>query len=439
MPYAPTAGAAAPDPAHFAKAVTNMGDKRPVVAHSAIYNNQGLKIVDKGIAVDAKLYERLVQHTLKSPLDDSLESEPGVTARVLREQVEILLAREPFFARMLATPRTRDMLLDGLGGLPIPPPIGFQLTLLRETQPELWLHSLRSAVTAGWLASRIEGTRYDVAMLAAGGLLHDLGMLHLDPVLLQPEIELSGDQRRQLYTHPLLASMLLERHHKFPRELLRAILEHHETLDGSGYPRNVSAASLSPWGRVLSLTEVVTAMFSPDRQAPELRLSMVLRMNRHRYDETLVKEVMALLRPDADAQAITAAADPVSALREIDGLLQRWPEVAAAVSAEAGSAKVDLAPLQEQVGQIQRSLAGAGVSADQLDWLGETWREGTVAQELTLILHEVAWQLRSMTRQVRRRWRTAEGGLPAALGEWLASADALCAHELSRGADSVPP
>lgn len=70
----PPAPADAPDPAHFARAVTELGEQRSVVASSAIYNTQGLKIIDKGVAIDARLYQRLTQHQLKLPLADSVES-----------------------------------------------------------------------------------------------------------------------------------------------------------------------------------------------------------------------------------------------------------------------------------------------------------------------------------------------------------------------------
>jgi len=315
----------APDPAHFVRAVTELGEQRPVVARNAIFNTRGLKLIDKGAAVDARLYERLMQHHLQAPLDESVDSEPGVTGPGLRDAARRLCEREPFFGAMAADPRMRDMLLDELELVPLPPAIAFQLTLARETQPDLWQRTLRSAVTAGWLVARSGGSRFDVRMLAAAGLLHDLGLLHLDPVLLKPEIELSGEQRRQLYSHPLVSVMLLERHHDYPRELLRAVLEHHEALDASGTAQH-RCRRPQPWGRILSLAEVVGAMFRPDRPAPALRLSLVLRMNRHRYDPDLVREVTALLPAAREAVAAPVAGDPVQILLQVDRLLAAWPQ-----------------------------------------------------------------------------------------------------------------
>lgn len=75
-------------------------------------------------------------------------------------------------------------------------------------------------------------------------------------------------------------------------------MEHHEFLDGSGYPRNLSQESISPLGRILSLAELFTAIHSPERNASEHRLWVLLRMNQHRYDPLLVERLLERLEPD---------------------------------------------------------------------------------------------------------------------------------------------
>lgn len=236
------------DHPHFTHAVARMAERRRVVTHTAIYNQQGLKIIEMGVPVDARLYDKLAHHRLQAPLADCLAVDDPVHPAGVRDAACVLAASEPLVDAMLKTPRVGDILRDELGLVPLPAPVALQLATLRELHPDLWQHSLRSALLAGRLSARAGGTRYDVRMLCAAGLLHDIGMLHLDPALQQPDTPFSSEQRRQLYTHPLLAVMLLERQHAYPRELLRAVLEHHETLDGAGYPRQVAGSEVSAWG-----------------------------------------------------------------------------------------------------------------------------------------------------------------------------------------------
>lgn len=335
---------------------------------------------------------------------------------------------------MTEDPRVRDMLFDELALIPLPKAVSFHLTLARETRSDLWQHMLRSAVTAAWLGACQGGTRYDARMCAAAGLLHDLGVLHLDPVLQQPEVQLGRDQRRQLYSHPLVTVMLLERYHEYPKELLRAVLEHHETLDGSGYPRNVSGAALSPWGRVLSLTEVVTAMFGSGHRAPALQLSLVLRMNRHRYDAELVREVVQLLPAAREDWKPPSDEDPRRTLGEIDRLLNAWPAEPPPPAAGAASQRdrvAAFAAVHDQCGQVLRILSATGASKAQLVQLGAGDLDAELIAELSLVIHEALWQLRTVGRQARRRWRLRAGeSFPPWMQRWLDEIDALCASHL---------
>jgi HD-GYP domain-containing protein (c-di-GMP phosphodiesterase class II) len=425
-----------PDPRHFARAVTDLGEKRPVVTSSAIFNAHGMKILEQGVAVNARLYERLTQHQLQQSLDQSVAVETAIDGDMLRESARVLAAAEPLFGAMLDEDRLRERFFEELSLVPLPKAIAFQLTLMHETQPVQWQHALRSAITAAWLVARQDGTRYEIRLLAATGLLHDLGMLHLDPVLLQPEIELSGEQRRQLVSHPLVSATLLERHHEYPRELLRAVLEHHEAMDGSGYPRQLDGAQISPWGRILALAEVVTSMFAPERAAPGLRLSLVLRMNRHRLDAALVREVTRLLPILGTAGLPPLDDDPAQVLRATDALLASWP---AATTQEAGSHAATVERIGELCGQVQRVLSSAGAAPAQLAQLGADGQDGALRAELTLVAREGVWQLRNVARQARQRWRLAAGeAYPAGVQQWLAEADALAAQHLSAQESESP-
>lgn len=430
-----------PDARHFARAVTELGERRPVVARSAIYNAQGLKIIDKGVAIDARLYDRLTQHQLRTPLDECLDSEPAVGGARLRDDARALAAQDRFCAAMVADLKGAETLFEELALVPLPRPIAFQLTVLRETQPELWQHALRSALAAGWLAARSGLARYDQRLLAAGGLLHDLGMLHLDPVLLRPQVQLAREQRRQLYTHPLVTVMLLERHHDYPKELLRAVLEHHEALDGSGYPRNVAGAELSPWGRVLALTELVTAMTADGREAPALRLSLALRMTAPRHDPALAREVMRLVAPLREPAPPAGAGDAAGDLRRIEQLLGGWRAAAGAAGALPAARRTAVERVTELCDGELKALTASGATAAQLAMLGDAASDVEGAGELALIAREAAWQLRAVTRQARRRWQLAAGeAFPPPLQAWLDEAEALCARWLSRSAASeVPP
>lgn len=417
------------DPQHFTKAVTKFGSLRPVVTTQAIFNAKGIKIIDQGVAINAGLYERLMEHRLSEPLEDSVSSLPTVNGHALRKGIEDLATQTPFFTRMLEDRETRGVLLDIVERIHLPDPIAFQLTMAHEIRPGLYQHLLSTTLTAAWLAIASGMSRLQLRVAATTGLLHDLGMLHLAPQLLEYKSGIDRVLHRQLVSHPLVSSALIERHKEYPREVVQAVMEHHEFLDGSGYPRNLRGEMISPVGRLMALTELVTGAFAPGREVPELRLSILLRMNTHRYDGTLSEKILSLLRPQEESVAsITLLDDPINCLLEMEKVLTAWPEERLAESKLPADQKAVLLPIAAQAAQLHRTLAGVGATRAQLEQLGKDSLDSYLQAELTLLASEAAWQLRAIARRVRRHWSTeADDASEQKLHEWLTSVDAAIA------------
>ena len=414
---------------NFQEAIQQLTDERPPQASAAIYSAQGIKLIDKGGQVDPRLYERLMRHQLAVPLEFSLQAQDSVNGKLLRAAAEALIERRPILGYMLDKPGLQATLLEALESTPLPPPIAFQLSVARDVHPNLFQYAVCTALVAGWLGTGPGAMRYDVQMLVAAGLLQDLGMLHVDPVLLQPEGPLTGEQRRQLYSHPLVSALLLERHHEYPRELIRAVREHHEMLDGSGYPAGLCSDKISAWGRILSLAQVVSALLRPGRERSYLRLSLLLRTNRQQFDQVLSDRLLAVVqqlgRDSVPATATELAslepvASPASKLIAMDNLLAAWPAHVADDAQATPVRRAGMVSLGRQCEKMRRLLADAGANAEQLSQLGDDFHDELLTSELSLIAQEMAWQLRTLTRQAGRRWPLAAGEtLPEPLADWV--------------------
>ena len=299
VPMAPSTGNEA-SPA-FVQAVADLSAKRPVTTSQPIYNQQGIKLLEGGVAIGQSLYEKLVSHRLSLPLDECIDPGPGVDAASLESAARAAVVRWPFFARVAPEGASGQALFDAVAATKLPKPVALHLTLARETRPALFDHSVLMALLSAHLVRESGAAPAEVRDAAAAGLLHDLGMLHIESGLLDSEERLSGDELRPVYVHPLTSSMLVDRFAVYSKDIVRAIVEHHERLDGSGYPRGLSGDAMSPLGRVLALAEVVTAMFDGARRLPEQRVSLLLRINPRRYDPAHVAVVHRLLDVAAPA------------------------------------------------------------------------------------------------------------------------------------------
>ncbi|MEO7056629.1 MAG: HD domain-containing phosphohydrolase [Caldimonas sp.] len=415
----------------FLQAVVELGARRPITTSQAIYNAQGVKLLEGGVAIDQGLYDRLVSHRLALPLDECVETGGGLDATALREAALAVIERLPFFARAVPAGAARNLILDAISDVALPKPVALHLELARETRPALFEHGILMALLAAHLARDSGAGRFGIGLAATAGLLHDLGMLHIDPELLDSDDRLSGDRLRPVYVHPLTTSMLVDRFPAYPKEVVRAIVEHHERLDGSGYPRGLVGAAMSPLGRTLALAEVVTAMFDGERLHPEQRVSLLLRVNPRRYDPKGVAAIHKLL---ASAQVpaaaeVMAAAPLIERLLKAADVLATWPATGAALAAASGAAQAPLLQsMNEQNATLQRMLHDAGVTDAQLRSLGEEAADDVAFRvELWTLAEELLWQLHAAANQLERRWRDDESDArhPPALTAWLGAVAAL--------------
>ena len=89
------AGTSATDNPNYLRAVTDMSERCAVVTQDAIYSANGIKLVEKGARIDSRLYDRLVQHKLREPIDQHLSVENVVNVASLLETARALCEKLP--------------------------------------------------------------------------------------------------------------------------------------------------------------------------------------------------------------------------------------------------------------------------------------------------------------------------------------------------------
>jgi len=225
--------------------------------------------------------------------------------------------------------------------------------------------------------------------------------------------------------------MVLGRFSDYDKEVLQAVLEHHERLDGSGYPRGLTGAQMTPLGRLTALAEVVTAMYDGGRKFPEQRVSLLLRMNPRVYDASLVPSIHRLLRgvPPPPEESSAPSAESIEALRRLDGLLTDWDTAVAAMWPRLQAAeKRMLQPVTASAESLRRMLYEAGVTPDQLALIEQGADDDPGLRiELSTLAQELLWQLRATAKHLQRRWRAgdARADYPPLLATWLEQVKAL--------------
>lgn len=165
------------DNPHYLRALTDMADRRTVVAGDTIYTDNGVKLVEKGARIDGRLYDRLVQHKLRDPIDRHLTIENPVDVTALLTATQALTEEEVLPGLLVETLGTVGRLLAPLRSLPLPASMACKLTVMRDQRPILFQHSLRMMEVALYLAIKSGLSERDCGSVGAAALLHDLGCL----------------------------------------------------------------------------------------------------------------------------------------------------------------------------------------------------------------------------------------------------------------------
>ena len=417
------------DPAnspHYLRALTDMADQRTVVAGAAIYNDKGIKLVEKGARIDSRLYDRLVQHKLREPIDRHLEVENPVDIPALVAAAQALVEQETLPNMLAQAWGSGARLLMPLRSVPLTASMACKLTVMRDRRPELFQHSLEMMTVALFLGLKTGLSERDGSTLAAAALLHDLGVLHMDPAWSDPDHKVVGVQRKHLVAHPITSMLMIRDTGAYSKAVELAVLEHHERMDGSGYPRGLAGADISPMGRILLLAEVVSAFYEKYDDMPAQRLSLVLRLNHRKFPAALVACLLPLLQEEV---ARESSLMPLGhdAPRQIELLAEAfacWDQLKAALPQSERPAAPDsaFAFADARLLAVQTALLESGSHPQQQsEILGQLQGDVVGLAEVALVGREALWQLQSILNASHRRWpRLADRASPqdAAVADW---------------------
>ena len=421
----PFLAATAPDSPHYLRALTDMADRRAVVTQDAIYTDNGIKLVEKGARIDSRLYDRLVQHKLREPIDRHLTVENAVDVPALIAAGQDL-AEQGVLPQMLAQALgSAGKLLAPLRSVSLPDPVAFKLTVMRDQRPGLFEHSLQMMMVAVFLGLKSGLSERDCIPLAAAALLHDAGVLHMDPAWMDPLNKVTGVQRKHLVAHPITSMLMLKDAGVYPRPVEIAVLEHHERMDGSGYPRGLPGAEISPMGRILLLAEVVTAFYEKYTDMPAQRLSLVLRLNHRKFPAALVAHVLPLLHEDVarDSALMPLGADAPVQIDTLAGAFEQWEQLKAALPPAARQVPGSVFAFADiRLQALQKALIEAGSHPRQQgDLLEQLQGDALGLAEVALVGREALWQLQSIVNACYRRWpQLTDRASPAdaAVADW---------------------
>ena len=136
-----------------------------------------------------------------------------------------------------------------------------------------------------------------------GATLHDFGILRIPTEILNKPGKLTDHEYDIMKQHPVHGYQILK-NIDFPWPVARMILQHHERLDGSGYPAGIKGEDIIPEARIIAVADVIDSMICdrPWREAlpVEAALEEIESNKGTKYDPAVVEAASDLYRNKQD-------------------------------------------------------------------------------------------------------------------------------------------
>lgn len=164
-------------------------------------------------------------------------------------------------------------------------------SLLEIRDPYTAGHQFRVAELAEAIGRELgfDADRQNAVRIA--GLLHDIGKVYVPAELLTRPGRITENEFRLIKDHPVVGYRILEKV-EFRWPVAEYVLQHHERMDGSGYPRGLQGDDIALEARIISVADVVEAMSSHRPYRPSLGIEAALQEVRSRASGHFDAEVV---------------------------------------------------------------------------------------------------------------------------------------------------
>jgi len=322
---------------HYLQRVVNLSVDNPVRTREDVFDARGLKLLSKGMLVDESTYDRLLRYKLSKPIESLLGVEEGVTVSELANLAEELMAANRELAQTLTSIKAGSIAIKLVKQLTLDPSGRLMLSLQGRENTRL-RHGMMVALLAAGFGHQAGLAEAQLSALIAAGVMHDIGELYLDPSIFEKKTSLNLSEWRHIASHPLIGEMVIRQTMpSFPPETARYVSEHHERINGYGYPHLVSGERLSLPGAYLGTAEVVAGILGREGE-DTIRIAWALKLIQGEFpavavsliDQTyrVMREVLGIPASLLSGEAIANRADHLGAslntiLAWLQGLLNR--------------------------------------------------------------------------------------------------------------------
>ncbi len=389
--------------AHLMERLGRLAHAMPVLVLDDIVDSHHMRLLPRGATLAHGHVALLASRTLKKRLEAQLLVPDAPTSADLVTLADHLLETNAALARIV-----RSTCGGGASPLALLAAMDFNhamrtmLALIRNESEHALAHCVTVSLLAICMARRLHLSEDDQLAAGVAGILHDIGELYIDPTWLAPGKRLQPHEWAHVVAHPRVGKLLIDDLASYSLAVGRAVAEHHERFDGTGYPGQVCGHNISAAGQAVAVAELIAGLLSQDHALERAELALKIVPGEHAHD--LLSAVSGAMRAQSRTALQAPADNPEAENAErlywrLSSALEAGQNLMDGTSVASPRARELLLRTLARLTAIQRAFVSTGLDA-YLNHQHGLHGDPVFSFEKQVATREIQWRLRDVARDL---------------------------------------
>lgn len=242
-----------------------------------IFRDSGTVLLHSGVALSERLITRLEEQGItyvyiQDEVTKDIDVKPAISERLRQEAVSSMkeifnnIRKEKLITKSFSLDdqgkNITDIITKMMDELNNHDETINLLTDIYLTDDYIFQHSLNVTIYALAIGANLKLNAKELTELGKGALLHDIGKVFIDPEVLQKPDKLSNEEYEMMKTHTTLGYEFLRKNHTISSVIAHCAFQHHERIDGTGYPRGIKGKDIHLFAQIIGVADVFDAVTS---------------------------------------------------------------------------------------------------------------------------------------------------------------------------------
>lgn len=257
-----------------------------ILQNDVIDQNTGVVLVAKNMGMTKKLIEKLINHGVDEVYIKEEEipiekyNEPLIEKYINIEKKLDNIFNEIKYGKALEAQGLVDEMKSFIHEVTKERDILTQMRLLKKRDDYTFNHSLGVSTLAASMGKWLNYSENEIEELAIAGLFHDIGKLKISEEIINKPCDLTKGEFEVIKKHSKYSGEMLQESGEFKEDIILGVLQHHEKIDGSGYPEGIKGDKIHKYAKIISICDIYHALTSrriyKDKENP-LRVAEYIR------------------------------------------------------------------------------------------------------------------------------------------------------------------